>query len=371
MSLNINTNNGSHGTTDTGADTLNFLGPIGSFTHQAAVMAANTIAERRRVKKMSLQPCDDVPSIIESVEEGRGWGVIAWENNVEGYVMPNLDALIDAHDAAGVGRVGVDVAFDAFTRDEGSELLSEVTAHPHGLAQCKAFIRKRGLQAVPASSNAAACRDVKAGQVALGPSICGSIYGLHAFERGVQDFKGARTDFLVVAPRADAETMFAADKVESPKNDGINAALGREFETILSVIPLSTGPGVVARLLDKVRDQGLNMTSLISRPIKGHTGTYGFVITLDAAPWQPRFYDLLHWIVERGDWVKTLAVYPRVERPNPPVNTWMLPHGGVCSTRIYPDDEPPVGLGSKAPQNIVHDDGDAARKQHMERELLW
>ncbi|WEV72897.1 prephenate dehydratase domain-containing protein [Bifidobacterium sp. ESL0790] len=360
MSLNTNTNKTSQDDIDGEASTLYFLGPIGSFTHQAAVLAANAIAERRHGETMDLVPCDDVPSIIEAVEAGRGWGVIAWENNVEGYVMPNLDALIDAHDAAGVGRVGVDVAFDAFTR-EGSGALREVTAHPHGLAQCKAFIRRRGLEAVPASSNAAACRDVKAGQVALGPSICGSIYGLETLERGVQDFKGARTDFLVVAPRADAEAMFSADKTHA---DG-------EFETILTVIPLSTGPGVVARLLDKVRDEGLNMTSLISRPIKGHTGTYGFVITLDAAPWQPNFHDLLRWIVERGDWVKTLAVYPRVERPNPPVNTWMLPHGGVCSTRIYPDDEPVESADTKASQETTHDDGEASRKQHMERELLW
>ena len=27
--------------------------------------------------------------------------------------------------------------------------------------------------------------------------------------------------------------------------------------------------------------------------------------------------------------MKTLAVYPRRERPNPPVDAWMLPNGGV------------------------------------------
>ena len=71
------------------------------------------------------------------------------------------------------------------------------------------------------------------------------------------------------------------------------------------------------------------MTSFISRPIKGRTGTYSFIVTLDAAPWEERFRDALVEIAEHGDWAKTLAVYPRRERPNPPVTSWMLPQGGV------------------------------------------
>ena len=34
-------------------------------------------------------------------------------------------------------------------------------------------------------------------------------------------------------------------------------------------------------------------------------------------------------VVDHGDWVKTLAVYPRRERPNPPIYAWSLPNGGV------------------------------------------
>ena len=39
-----------------------------------------------------------------------------------------------------------------------------------------------------------------------------------------------------------------------------------EYESIIAFIPLSTGPGVLANLLDVLRDAGLNMTSFISRP---------------------------------------------------------------------------------------------------------
>ncbi|MEJ5921750.1 prephenate dehydratase [Bifidobacterium thermophilum] len=300
---------------------LYYLGPQGSFTHQAAVSASHALAGL----SAGIVPTAEstVPEIMTHVRDGDGWGVIAWENNVEGYVVPNLDMMIDADDVVGFAHVGVDVAFDAFvpsgSLDRGVTP-GEATAHPHGLAQCQRFIARHHLALMPATSNAAACRDVRDGQVALGPSICGELYHLDTLERDVQDYHGARTEFLVLARRDDAPALMAHAKADGHT----------EFETIIAFIPLSTGPGVLANLLDVLRDAGLNMTSFISRPIKGHAGTYSFVAAVDAAPWQPHFRSVLAEVVEHGDWVKTLAVYPRRERPNPPVNEWMLPQGGVC-----------------------------------------
>lgn len=325
---------------------LHYLGPQGSFTHQAAAVAAELLSggPLGAGQAPQLIAVSDVPTIMAAVERGEVWGVMAWENNVEGYVVPNLDLLIDSHDAVGFARIVVDIAFDAFTRGPRVEPDgAQVSAHPHGLAQCKGFIAEHHLTAVPASSNAAACRDLETGQVALGPSICGSLYRLTTVASSVQDYSGAHTEFLVLAPRDEARAL-----LERARTDGVD-----EFETIVTFIPLSTGPGVLANLLDVVRDAGLNMTSFISRPIKGHDGTYSFIVTLDAAPWQPRFRAVLEQIVDHGDWVKTLAVYPRRERPNPPVDAWMLPQGGVH-----------VGEGT------LHA-ADTDRMDAMRRELLW
>lgn len=321
-----------------------YLGPSGSFTHQAAMEAARTLADPVAGEVVPTA-CDTVRAIMHNVQSGEGWGVIAWENNVEGYVVPNLDGLIDSRGVVGIARVGVDVRFDAFVlnhRGAGASRLSEVTAHPHGLAQCSRFIAELGLPAVPSRSNAAACRDLKPGQIALGPSICGSLYGLQTYAGQVQDYQGARTEFLVLVPRDDASTLLRRARA---RDDG-------GFESIVACIPLSTGPGVLANLLDTFRDARLNMTSFISRPIKGHDGTYSFIATVDAAPWQERFHGALDSVVGHGDWVKTLAVYPRRERPNPPVDDWMLPDGGI---HVVP------GTGNR----------DWRRGSAVGRELLW
>ncbi len=174
-----------------------------------------------------LHACADVPQILRHVAAGEGLGVIAWENNVEGYVVPNLDMMIDATDVAAFMRVGVDVTFDAFVtaataqhaqdRDHILESCSVVTAHPHGLAQCRAFADRYGLRAVPASSNAAACRDLREGEVGLGPSICGELYGLDRVATHVEDFAGARTEFLVAWPRTSRTSPVPAPNSSSSR----------------------------------------------------------------------------------------------------------------------------------------------------------
>lgn len=116
-------------------------------------------------------------------------------------------------------RISVDVAFNAFTV-RGHSIYdctgNPVSAHPHGLAQCTRFIAEHHLQPEPASSNAAACRDLKPGRVALGPSICGELYDLDTLAEHVQDFDGAHTEFLVIAPRDVVQELTPAPTAMTP-----------------------------------------------------------------------------------------------------------------------------------------------------------
>ena len=86
---------------------LFYLGPQGTFTHQAAVNASQALAHLepegfdwwlRMTYRKSLMP-----------RSGAKMGRRGMGKHVEGYVVPNLDALIDAKDLVGFARVGVDV----------------------------------------------------------------------------------------------------------------------------------------------------------------------------------------------------------------------------------------------------------------------
>ena len=54
--------------------TLHFLGPTGTFTHQAAIEAAKMI--RPSGASVTLTPEPDVPTILDAVQRRGDWGII-------------------------------------------------------------------------------------------------------------------------------------------------------------------------------------------------------------------------------------------------------------------------------------------------------
>lgn len=271
---------------------VGYLGPEGSFTHQAAAQWATA----RGVGL--LVPAVTADEVVAAVANGDcQYGIVAVESTVEGYVVPSLDALIESPDVVAVDEMTLDISFDAYVRPGHGEL-TEVTAHPHGLAQCRAFAAGARLRAVPASSNAAACRDITDHQVALGPAICGSLYGLQRYAAAVEDFAGARTRFLALVRRDDA----AREAV---------APAGAPWRTMLTVTPMIIGPGVLARITSAFGRAGVNLSSLITRPVKAVEGSYLFILTADAAPWEPALAGVLTDLIAAGDRLKTLGVMPR------------------------------------------------------------
>jgi len=277
---------------------VGYLGPQGSFTHQAAAgWAAEHADGAPLVARGSVA---DVFAAVADAIDARG--VVAIENTVEGYVVPSLDAIVGSADVVAVDEVVLDISFDAFVRPDHGEL-TEVSAHPHGLAQCQGFVARSGLRAVPTASNAAACRDAGPHQVALGPTICGELYGLDTHARAVEDFAGARTRFLVLAPRAEAPGVLARTRT----------AHAGTWRTMLAVTPVVTGPGVLARITRSFGERGVNLSSLITRPLKRvHrvAGAYVFVLTVDGAPWDAPVRAVLEDLLAAGDSLKTLGVVP-------------------------------------------------------------
>lgn len=283
--------------------TLSYLGPQGTFTHEAALKVG--------VAGAALNPLGQVTQVYDRVNSGQSrFGLVAIESSVEGYVVPSLDALAASPNVVAVDEVFVEIAFDAFAHPQATGTFTEVTSHPHGLAQCQGFISERQLRPVPAASNAAACRDVHPHQIALGPAICGDLYGLTRVARGVQDFHGARTRFLLITSRDDGVHHLDSVRHGQPSGLGLQAASDTHLRTMLAVTPTVTGPGVLARITREFGLAGVNLSSLITRPIKALEGKYTFILTVDQAPWEPDLARVLRSLLDEGDALKTLGVFP-------------------------------------------------------------
>jgi prephenate dehydratase len=234
---------------------LAYLGPEGTFSHQAALDLA--------------APGDDLvalptaPDVVRAVEAGTAAaGVVAFENSLQGPVSENLDEILAGHRCLLAGERVLAVSFALFRTAGDDAPLEGVVSHPFGLLQCSRFIETRGLRTRESASTAAACRELAAtaepGWGAIGPRVAGELAGLALAEDGIEDADRAETRFVVLRSTCPPPS-------------------GRD-RSAFSLRPRSDEPGSLVRLLQEFSVRGINLTAIKSRPTKVSLGEYVFFI---------------------------------------------------------------------------------------------
>ncbi len=273
-----------------------YLGPSGTF----AESAAHAI---RTAQPTSYVALAEVRDIAAGVERGDyELGVVPIENSVHGTVLPTLDELIFARESVLVREeIVIDVEFAMFRNPASSQEPNQVLSHPHALAQCRGEILRRGLATLETSSTAEACRLVA---TELPDALCiaapnaGGEYGLETVANGIQDRDGGRTRFYVLA-RSLARHDGAIDG----------------FRTAMVLTPGRDRPGILLEMLRPFAERGLNLSSLMSRPLRSGLGLYCFVVIVDAHIDAPKFGAAVSELLDGGVRVKNLGSY--LAWPNP------------------------------------------------------
>ena len=234
---------------------LAYLGPEGTFTHQAALDVAAPGDE--------LLPLRTAPEVVRAVESGAAAaGVVAFENSLQGPVSENLDEILAGTRCLLAGERVLAVSF-ALLRSPGDDApLAGVTSHPFGLLQCSQFIAERGLETRDAASTAAACLELAAsprpGWGAIAPRIAGELAGLEVTAEGIEDADRAETRFVVLRPTCPPPS-------------------GRD-RSAFALRPRSDEPGSLVRLMQEFSVRGINLTAIKSRPTKVSLGEYVFFV---------------------------------------------------------------------------------------------
>lgn len=268
-----------------------YLGPEGTFAHQAVALARCPPAPVETVPRAT------VVSVIEAVEDGDcDFGVVPFENSVEGQVNLTVDVLV--HDAERIQvceEVVLAVTFGAYRRPGDDAPVRVVASHPVGLAQCRRWVHDSGAQARETSSTAAACRGVaegdETGVVAVASPAAAARWGLEEVALGVEDFPGAETRFVVVGSAAAAAT--GADR------------------TMFVLVPPDDRAGVLLRALEHLSGRGINLSAIASRPLRVRLGEYCFVLVGDAHLGDEAMAAAFDALRADGYSVKVLGSYPR------------------------------------------------------------
>ena len=270
---------------------VEYLGPEGTFAHEGTDLV------RTVPGPVEHRACATVHEVIHDVDDGRcDYGLVPLENSIEGGVLSTIDVLVFEVDRARIREeVVVPVAFGAHRRAEvvGAPATT-ILSHPFGLAQCKRYARDRGLDARITDSTAEACRIVAdsddPGLVAVSSAKAAELFGLVTVDQHIEDFPGARTRFALVG------------------RDGLDPT--GDDKTTLVVTPPSEGVGILLKTLLPISDRGINISEIVSRPLRQQLGEYCFLLTIDRHAAEPVVQDAVADLEGHGFTVKLLGSYP-------------------------------------------------------------
>jgi chorismate mutase/prephenate dehydratase len=270
---------------------VGYFGPEGTFTHQAARQNFGQLAD--------LASLGSIAEVFAAIERGAvDLGVVPVENTTEGVVTQTFDALAE-HEVSICGEVVLRISQQLLSRSGRLEDVRSVVSHPQPLAQCRLWLDRHLPTAarIEAASTAVAARMAAedAALAAIGSAIAGEVYGLRTVEPSIEDRRDNTTRFAVLG------------RLEPP-------ASGNDATCLLFTIRKDEA-GALHRLLAPFAEQGLNLTSIQLRPIKGKPWEYLFFLDVEGHRSDPRLVAALAAAARVAHTQRVLGSFPRAEAP--------------------------------------------------------
>jgi len=264
-------------------DTIAFLGPNGTFTHEAAL----------NLKGKLVSYCS-IPSVMKSVEDGLNTkGIVPIENSVEGPVGLTLDLLVHRFNLKIEGEIIIDINHNLLSsHDVNVEDIQDVFSHTQALAQCQNYLEQRNMKPHFTLSTAAAAKSISEmkNAAAIGTLKVAELYGLKVIEKNIQDIDNNKTRFVVLS-----------------KNDA--EITGKDKTSIVFSI-FDDNPGGLHDILGIFAENHINLTKIESRPSKEGLGKYIFFVDFEGHQKEKKLKNVLNIIKTKTSFTKVLGSYP-------------------------------------------------------------
>jgi chorismate mutase/prephenate dehydratase len=267
-----------------------FLGPVGTFSQQAAY--------KQFGHEIEALAENDIDACFQAVETDRAdFTVVPVENSIEGVVGRTLD-LIVATPLRICSEVVLPIHQTLMRQSNNLDGISRIYGHAQSLAQCQQWLARHlpHAERVPVVSNADGARRaaMEPDTATLGAEAAAAIYGLNVIARHIEDEPSNTTRFLVMG-----------------KTDALPS--GRDKTSF--VMGAKNQPGAVVTLLQPLAEQGISMSRLESRPARRDASAQGnweylFFVVCDGHRQDAPLAAALAEIESRAAFLKILGSYP-------------------------------------------------------------
>ena len=267
-----------------GGARVGYLGPQGSYCHQAARERFGAATE--------LVPCPTMAEIFSAVDRGEvEAGVVPMENSGEGAVGATQDALMGTSSWV-CGEIYLPIRHALLAKSLQGPI-RVLYSHPQALAQCRHWLATRcpGVKQVEVASTAEGARRAgqERGAAAIASPWAAKIYGLKIRHRNVQDHLGNSTRFLVLGQEPVPPT-------------------GKDKTSLLFSLPHRAG--ALHRALGVLASQKLNLLKVESRPAPGKSWEYVFFVDVRGHADRAEFRRALGRLQKQTQDLRVLGSYP-------------------------------------------------------------
>lgn len=263
---------------------ISFLGPEGTFTHQAVL--------RKFGSGFDAEPVRSISQVFEDVQSGRAdYGLVPTENTLEGAINDTLNGLMD-FDVNICAEVYLEIHLSLMAQSPESRV-SRVYSRAEALAQCRGYLASHfptaELVAVASTAGAAgrAARDANA--AAIAHASVAERLGLAVLSESVEDRPFNMTRFLVLSREIAPPT-------------------GHDKTSLLCFIHDEVG--ALAHLLSPFEEMRVNLTRIESRPSRRRAWDYCFFIDFMGHCEDDNIRQAMAHVDARCTEVKLLGSYP-------------------------------------------------------------
>jgi chorismate mutase/prephenate dehydratase len=264
-----------------------YLGPEGSFTHQAA--------ETNFGSQSEYLPLNSIKAVFDSLNSHKAkYGIIPLENNQEGIVQETIDFL-GISKLKIISELPLSISFSFATRSKDLKKIERIYSKDIAFKQCKEFIENYfgdEVKCIPVNSTSAAVSyaDKQLDSAAICSRFAAVQKGVPILYDKIEDSKDNHTRFVILS---------------LSQNDVVSK---KDKTSIL--VNLSDGHGVLAQFLQEFHDAKINLTKLESRPAKKGTDfKYVFYIDFEGH-YLDKNFQIIYKRYEKN--IKLLGSYPRM-----------------------------------------------------------
>lgn len=278
-----------------GQTAIAFLGPKGTYTHEAALY----FAEKLNIDNAELVECTSFDEVFDSVDRGRAaYGVVGKENSIEGPVTATLDNFAFRSNAQILAEHVIDIHHCIMCAPgAGIQGIETIASHPQGIAQCRRYINENlpGKETLITSSTAESARlAAKDRTVAsIANSFAAELYGCEIIASNIGDHLGNQTAFALIG-----------------RSGTINAPDSARYKTTLALFMQVDKAGTLNMILSEFAFANINLTMVQSRPMKQQLGDYMFFIEFEGKDTDINAQTALSCLRLKLREVKVLGSYP-------------------------------------------------------------